>query len=89
MHVIFCFLLFLADRYKLSDMSCFGNVNAMFETLTLISNHVFESRKLFNLHFGVIRELLLVRAERLYLEQSYTSLYGADIDLIINELCIG
>jgi hypothetical protein len=61
----------------------------MFETLTLISNHIFESRKLFNQNFGVIRELLLVRAGRLYLEQSDTSLSDADIDLIINELCVG
>jgi hypothetical protein len=52
-------------------------------------NHVFESRKLFNQNFGVIRELLLVRAGRLYLEQSDTSLSDADIYLIINELCVG
>ena len=56
------YLLFLADRYKLSDMSCFSNVNAMPETLTLILNHVFESRKLVIQNFGVLRELLLVRS---------------------------
>jgi hypothetical protein len=82
-------LLFLADQYKLSDMSCFGNVNAMFETLTLFSNHVFESRGWFNQNFGVIRELLLVRVGRLYLEQSDMSLSDAEVDLIINELCVG
>jgi hypothetical protein len=53
-------LLFLADRYKLPDLTCLSNVNAILETLTLISNHVFESRKLVKQNFGVLRDLLLL-----------------------------
>ena len=80
-------LLFLADRYKLPDMNCFSNVNAMLETLTLLSNHDFERCKSVFQNFGVRRELLLVRGGRLYHEPSDKSLMSAaDIDLIINEI---
>jgi hypothetical protein len=86
MVVIFCFLL-IGISYL--TLTCFSNVNAMCEILTLISNQVFQSCKLVNQNFGILRELLLVCGGQRYLEPSDMLLTVADIDIIINEMCVG